>query len=230
MKRTPSSDKSAAPIAALAAPVSRRQFLRGLGTTAVSTAALGAQGAAAELARVNAEKPLGPGGLPITLSINGARHRFVLEPRVTLLQAIRIHAGLTGPKEVCERATCGACTVLLDGVPVYACMMLAIEAQGREVTTVEGLAQGARLTPVQQAIVAHDGLQCGYCTPGFVMTLTALLKRNPHPTEADVRKACAGHLCRCGSYPRIFSAALAASRAGAAAHLNATAPCSHVLA
>jgi xanthine dehydrogenase YagT iron-sulfur-binding subunit len=230
MKRTPSSAGSAANIAALASPVSRRQFLRGLGTTAVSTAALGAQSVGAELARANAEKLQGPAGVPVTLSINGARHSFALEPRVTLLEALRIHAGVTGPKEVCERATCGACTVLLDGVPVYACMILAIEAQGREITTVEGISKAGRLTPLQQAIVAHDGLQCGYCTPGFVMTLTALLKRNPNPTEADIRQACAGHLCRCGSYPRIFSAALAASRNTGTAHLNGTPPSSHAVA
>ena len=199
----------------LAAPVSRRTFLRGLGTTALSAATLGADGLAAELRTANREAPQGPGGAAVTLSINGQTHRLVLEPRVTLLEALRIHAGLTGPKEVCERATCGACTVLLDGVPVYACMILAIEAQGREITTVEGLASSG-LTPVQQALVQHDGLQCGYCTPGFVMSLTALLKRNPHPTEAEVRTACSGHLCRCGSYPRIFSAALAASKAAVA--------------
>lgn len=200
-------DESALP----AAPVSRRTFLRGLGTTAVSAAAIGAKSVAAELTEANAEKPRGPGAGPVTLSINGERRTFQLEPRTTLLEAIRQHAGLTGPKEVCERAACGACTVLLDGVPVYACMVLALEAEGREVVTVEGLARNG-LTPVQQAIVERDGLQCGFCTPGFVMSLTALLKARPHPTEAEVRKACSGHLCRCGSYPRVFAAALAAAR------------------
>lgn len=187
---------------------SRRAFLRGLGTTAVSAAALGTHSVAASLAEANAERPHGPAAEPVTLSINGEQRSFNLEPRVTLLEAIRVHAGLTGPKEVCDRATCGACTVLLDGIPVYACMMLAIEAQGREITTVEGLARDG-LTAVQQAIVEHDGLQCGFCTPGFVMSLTALLKRNPNPSEAEIRKACSGHLCRCGSYPKIFAAALA---------------------
>lgn len=196
---------------ARATGVSRREFLRGLGTTAVSTAALGAQSVAAEMATANAERPQGPGGVAVTLAINGERRSFTLQPRTTLLEAIRIHAGLTGPKEVCERATCGACTVLLDGVPVYACMILAIDAQQREITTVEGLTRD-KLTPVQQAIVAQDGLQCGFCTPGFVMTLTALQRANARPTEADVRKACSGHLCRCGSYPRIFAAALASAR------------------
>lgn len=200
---------------ALAAPVSRRTFIRGLGTTAVSAAALGAESVAAELNSAGAGLPRGPHAGPVTFTLNGERRTFSLEPRATLLEAIRLHAGLTGPKEVCDRGACGACTVLLDGVPVYACMMLAIEAEGREVTTVEGLARGGP-TPVQQAIVAHDGLQCGYCTPGFVMSLTALLKRTPHPTEAEVRQACAGHLCRCGSYPRVFAAALAAAKANPA--------------
>jgi xanthine dehydrogenase YagT iron-sulfur-binding subunit len=216
MKLPPSSDGSEA-ARILTAPVTRRTFIRGLGTTAVSTAALGAESVAAELRQAGAGKVQGPGAVSVTLAINGERHDFALEPRVTLLEAIRIHAGLTGPKEVCDRATCGACTVLLDGVLVYACMILAVEAQGREITTVEGLSHRG-LTPLQKEIVAHDGLQCGYCTPGFVMSLTALLKRNPNPTEADVRQACAGHLCRCGSYPRVFAAALAASRGGASAH------------
>lgn len=192
--------------------VSRRSFLKGLGTSAVSAAALGADGVARELASANAERVHGPAEAPVTLTINGEARTFQLAPRVTLLEALRLHAGYTGAKEVCERATCGACTVLLDGVPVYACMMLAIEAQGRAITTVEGLSRHG-LTPVQHAIVETDGLQCGYCTPGFVMSLTALLKKNPHPTEAEVRKACSGHLCRCGSYPRVFAAALKAAGA-----------------
>lgn len=202
-----------APLATtLAAPVSRRTFIRGLGTTAVSAAALGAESMAAELGAAGAGSPRGPHAVPVTLSLNGERRTFALEPRATLLEALRMHAGLTGPKEVCDRGGCGACTVLLDGVPVYACMMLAIEAEGREVTTVEGLSR-AGPTPVQKALVEYDGLQCGYCTPGFVMSLTALLQRTPQPTETEVRQACAGHLCRCGSYPRVFAAALAAAQA-----------------
>ena len=118
---------------------------------------------------------------------------------MTLLEALRTSAGLTGAKEPCDRATCGACTVLLDDVPVYACSLLAIEAQGAEITTIEGLAKTGQLTQLQQAFVDKDGLQCGYCSPGFVMTLTALLRKNPHPTEAEIRKACSGILCRCGA-------------------------------
>lgn len=215
MKLPPSSDGSS-PAPSLTTPVTRRSFIRGLGTTAVSTAALGAESVAAEMRAANAARPQGPDAVSVTLAINGERHRFALEPRVTLLEALRIHAGLTGPKEVCDRGTCGGCTVLLDGLPVYACMVLAIDVQGREITTVEGLSKRG-LTPVQKAIVAHDGLQCGYCTPGFVMSLTALLKKTPNPTESDVRQACSGHLCRCGSYPRVFAAALAASAGNATA-------------
>lgn len=233
MKRPPSSaapeESVSANGPALTAPVSRRTFLRGLGTTAVSTAALGANSVAAELSRANAERPQGPGAVSVTLAINGEQRSLALEPRTTLLEALRIHVGLTGPKEACDRATCGACTVLLDGQPVYACMVLAIDVQGREITTVEGLSKQG-LTPLQQAMVEHDGLQCGYCSPGFVMSLTALIKRTPAPSESDVRKACSGHLCRCGSYPRVFSAAIAASRAGRTTLHGNNPTSSHVLA
>jgi xanthine dehydrogenase YagT iron-sulfur-binding subunit len=191
--------------------VSRRNFLKSIGTTAVASAAARAKGVAEELQKYNDEKVHGPAATPITLRINGEKKSFEVEPRVTLLDLLRNRAALTGCKEVCDRATCGACTVLVDGTPVYACMMLAIEAQHREITTIEGLAKGDQLTAVQKAFIDCDGLQCGFCTPGFVMTVTALLARNPTPTEEEVRKACAGNLCRCGTYPRVFAAALAAA-------------------
>jgi xanthine dehydrogenase YagT iron-sulfur-binding subunit len=191
--------------------VSRRNFLKGLGTTAVCTAASQAKTVAEELQKFNDEKLHGPGAMPITLKINGDSKNFNVEPRVTLLDLLRQQTSLTGTKEVCDRASCGACTVLLDGVPVYSCMQLAIEAQGHEITTVEGLSKTGELSDVQKAFVDCDGLQCGFCTPGFVMSVTALLKRNPNPTEADVRKACSGNLCRCGTYPRVFAAALQAA-------------------
>jgi aerobic-type carbon monoxide dehydrogenase small subunit (CoxS/CutS family) len=203
-----SSDKSALPITG---QVSRRAFIRGIGTTAVSAATLGTHTVAAELAAANTGQPRGPQATPVTLAINGGRETFSLEPRATLLEALRLNAGLTGPKEACDRGTCGACTVWLDGAPVYACMMLAIEAEGHTVTTIEGLSRSGS-TPLQKAIVAADGLQCGFCTPGFVMSLSALQEKNPNPTPAEVRKACSGHLCRCGSYPRVFAAALAANQ------------------
>ena len=193
--------------------VSRRVFLKGLGTTAVSAAALGAGNVAKGLAQANAEQVHGPGPMPVTLKVNGEPKTFSLEPRTTLLEALRMHAGLTGPKEACDRAACGACTVLLGDTPVNACSMLAIEAQGAEITTIEGLSRSGELTKLQKAFVDKDGLQCGFCTPGMVMTLTALLRKNSHPTEAEIRHALAGNLCRCGSQPRIVAAALDASGA-----------------
>ena len=191
--------------------LSRRNFLKALGTTAVASAAAQATSVAQELQKHNGEKVHGPGAVPISLKINGEAKKFEVEPRVTLLDLLRNRTDLTGAKEVCDRATCGACTLWLDGTPVYSCMTLAIEAQGREITTIEGLAKGGELTPVQKAFVNCDGLQCGFCTPGFVMIVSALLKTNPKPTEADVRKACSGNLCRCGTYPRVFAAALEAA-------------------
>ena len=215
-----SSTVSSTPGAAPSSGVSRRAFLRGLGTTAVSAAALGAGNVAKGLAQANAEQVHGPGPVPITLKVNGEVKTFSLEPRTTLLEALRLHAGLTGPKEACDRGSCGACTVLLGDTPVYACSMLALEAQGAEITTIEGLSRSGELTRLQQAFVDKDGLQCGFCTPGMVMTLTALLRRNPHPTEAEVRQALAGNLCRCGAHPRIVAAALDASGAKAVAKLE----------
>jgi aerobic-type carbon monoxide dehydrogenase small subunit (CoxS/CutS family) len=149
--------------------------------------------------------------VPVTLTVNGQKLKLMLEPRVTLLDALRNYAGYTGAKEGCDRATCGACTVLLDGLPIYSCQKLAIEAQGVEITTVEGLATDNKLSPVQQAFLDADALQCGYCTPGFMMSVTALLKKNPRPNADDVKHACAGNTCRCGTHPRILQAALKAA-------------------
>ncbi len=197
---------------------SRRLFFKGLGSAAAVTAGVNhLQAAAEELEKLNDEKLQGPGPVKVTLTINGQAHALEIEPRVTLLDVLRNHLGLTGSKEVCDRATCGACTVLLDGTPVYACMTLAIAVQRRKITTIEGLAQGGELTKVQEAFIACDGLMCGYCTPGFVMSVTALLGTNPKPTEAEVRKACSGNLCRCGTYPRVFQAALTAAGVESAA-------------
>ncbi len=221
MSPTPSSPPASQSIAAAGIPrVTRRAFLKGLGTSAVTAATLGAQSVASGLSQANAERAHGPGAVPVTLTVNGEKKSFSIEPRVTLLEALRGNAGLTGAKEACDRATCGACTVLVNDTPVYACSMLAIEAQGAEITTIEGLAPNGKLTALQQAFVDKDGLQCGYCSPGMVMVLTALLRKNPHPTEAEVKRACAGNLCRCGSYPRIFAATLSASGQKAAAKLT----------
>jgi xanthine dehydrogenase YagT iron-sulfur-binding subunit len=185
--------------------------LKSLGTAAVTAATAQVRSVAAELEKVNAEKILGPGPVPVTLRVNGQTLSLNLEPRVTLLDALRNYSSLTGAKEGCDRAACGACTVLLDGAPIYSCQKLALEAQGHDITTVEGLARDGKLTKVQQAFIAHDALQCGYCTPGFIMSVTALLKWNPHPTAEEVKHACAGNLCRCGTQPHILQAALEAA-------------------
>ncbi|MDE3068627.1 MAG: (2Fe-2S)-binding protein [Verrucomicrobiota bacterium] len=195
---------------------SRRTFLKSLGTVAVTAAASRAQSVAAELEKVNGEQTVGPGPVPVTLNVNGKPLKLQLEPRVTLLDALRNYSSLTGAKEGCDRAACGACTVLLDNLPIYACQKLAIEAQGHEITTVEGLAKNGRLTKVQEAFVAKDATMCGYCTPGFVMSLTALLQKNPQPSADEVRHACAGNLCRCGTQPRVLEAALQAAGVAAA--------------
>ena len=192
---------------------SRRTFLKTLGTAAVTAAAARAQSVAAELEKVNAEKTLGPGAVPVTLKVNGETLKLYLEPRVTLLDALRNYSSLTGAKEGCDRAACGACTVLMDDLPIYSCQKLAIEAQGSEIITIEGLAKNGKLSPVQQAFWDRDALQCGYCTPGFIMSVTALLKWNPKPTADEIKHACAGNLCRCGTHPHIIQAALQASGA-----------------
>ena len=192
---------------------SRRTFLKSLGTVAATAATAQVQSVAAEFEKANAEKTVGPGAVPVTLTVNGEKLSLMLEPRVTLLDALRNYSSLTGAKEGCDRAACGACTVLMDDLPIYSCQKLAIEAQGREITTIEGLAKNGKLSPVQQAFWDRDALQCGYCTPGFIMSVTALLKFNPRPTADEIKHACAGNLCRCGTHPHIIQAALQASGA-----------------
>jgi aerobic-type carbon monoxide dehydrogenase small subunit (CoxS/CutS family) len=191
--------------------ISRRSFIKTFGASAAVAATAQVEAVAAELEKANKEKTLGPGAVPITLQVNGKPLKLEVEPRVTLLDALRNHASFTGAKEVCDRATCGACTVLVDDKPIYSCSMLAIEAQGKAITTVEGLAQDGKLSKVQQAFVDQDALMCGYCTPGFVMSVTALLKFNPRPTADEVKHACSGNVCRCGTQPRIIQAALKAA-------------------
>jgi len=191
--------------------VSRRAFLRGLGTAAVTAATTSTAAVTAEMEKAGGEAIVGPGEVPLEFVLNGKRVRTAAEPRETLLDVLRVRFGLTGAKEGCDRGTCGACTVLLDGQPIYACMRLALEAAGASIETIEGQSLGGQLSPVQTAFVKYDALQCGFCTPGFVLTTTALLRANPKPTEAEVRHACAGNLCRCGSQPHIIQAALAAA-------------------
>jgi len=153
----------------------------------------------------------GPGPVDVTLTVNGRSVDVHVEPRRTLLSVLREELGLTGAKEGCGEGNCGACTVLLDGHAVYACMTLAVECDGGEIRTVEGLADGEELHPVQGAFLEHDGYQCGFCTPGQIMAAVALLERCPSPTEDEVRQGMAGNLCRCGAYPNITASVIAAA-------------------
>ena len=156
----------------------------------------------------------GPGKVPVELTVNGKKLNAQLEPRVTLLDALRDNFNLTGAKRVCDRGVCGACTVLMDGKPVYACAVLAIDAQGRKITTIEGLAEGDALTPVMQAFVDHDAQQCGFCTPGFIVATTRFLEQHPSPTSDDIRRGLSGNYCRCGTYSGIRAVALATRTEG----------------
>lgn len=153
----------------------------------------------------------GPDQVMVTLRVNDRRVQACIEPRRTLLSVLREELGLTGAKRGCGQGECGACTVILDGETVYSCLTLAIECEGREIRTIEGLAQGERLHPVQEAFIENDGYQCGFCTPGQVMSAVALLEHCPHPTEEDVCREMAGNICRCGAYPNILRAVLAAA-------------------
>jgi xanthine dehydrogenase YagT iron-sulfur-binding subunit len=165
-------------------------------------------------------KLFGPGKVPLTLSINAKKYTAEVEPRVTLLETLRHELDLTGAKRVCDRGTCGACTVIMDGKPVYSCSVLAIEAQGKSITTVEGLAQGDKLHPVQQAFIDNDGQQCGFCTPGFVVACKAFLDKNPNPTSEQVQKGLGGNLCRCGTYIGVRAAVLQAAKSQKGGHAN----------
>ena len=156
----------------------------------------------------------GPGKVPVQLNVNGKTLNAQLEPRVTLLDALRDNFNLTGAKRVCDRGVCGACTVLMDGKTVYACSVLAIDAQGTKITTIEGLTEGDALTPVMQAFVDHDAQQCGFCTPGFIVATTHFLEQHPHPTAEDIRRGLSGNYCRCGTYDGIRAVALASSQEG----------------
>jgi aerobic-type carbon monoxide dehydrogenase small subunit (CoxS/CutS family) len=186
----------------------RRTFLRGAASAAAGAAAIPVAAAAAqEAAKPAGPEVLGPGPVPFALKVNGKEHALTLEPRVTLLDALRLHCGVTGPKEVCDRGACGSCAVLLDGLPVASCMMLAIEAAGRTITTTEGLVgPDGKPHPLHEAFAKRDALQCGFCTPGMVVSCAGLLAHNPDPSADDVRDAVSGNICRCGTYPRVVQA------------------------
>jgi aerobic-type carbon monoxide dehydrogenase small subunit (CoxS/CutS family) len=191
--------------------VGRRGFLIGTSLTAAAAAALEAC-KPAENGEAGAARVVGPGRVPVTLTVNGGAKNLEVEPRATLAEALRFELGMTGTKVVCDRGSCSACTVWVDDTPVCACMTFVLDVGGRAVTTIEGLAKGDALHPVQEAFIEHDAMQCGFCTPGMIMSCAALLRRNPSPSLDDVRTATSGNLCRCGTYPKVFEATLAAAK------------------
>ena len=192
--------------------LSRREFLHGSGLAAAATAL----GTPALVPAAPLEQPAaggqpavpaqGPGPVKINLTVNGRKMNTSVEPRVTLLDALRNYLDVTGCKRVCDRGTCGACTVMLDGKPIYSCSMLAVEAQGKPIRTAESLVQGGKLDPVPEAFARHDAQQCGFCTPGFVVALRAVLDANPKATPTEVEKGLAGNICRCGTYDQMRDA------------------------
>lgn len=190
---------------AAAAGFTRRGFMQGVG-------AVGGAVAVVKEAKAAPSKVLPAKKVSITLNVNGKNRKLKVEPRVTLLRALRNELDLTGSKEVCDRGSCGACSVHLDGALVTSCMVLAVDAVGKRVLTIEGLSDGDKLHPIQQAFVQHDALQCGFCTPGMVMACKALLDSNQKPTLVQIKKGLAGNICRCGTYNNIFAAVQTAAK------------------
>jgi xanthine dehydrogenase YagT iron-sulfur-binding subunit len=192
--------------------VSRRDFLK---ISTIAAAVPVVSGPKMVLAAGEQVPVHGPGKVPMTFNVNGKTYKASLEPRVTLLDALRDSLDITGAKRVCDKAECGACTVLLDDKPVYACSMLAIEAQGKRITTVEALMENCKLHPIQQAFVDNDASQCGFCTPGFIVACKAMLDKHPDPTPGDLLHELSGNICRCGTYAGIRGAVAQATRKGA---------------
>ncbi|HRK33154.1 MAG TPA: (2Fe-2S)-binding protein [Candidatus Hydrogenedentes bacterium] len=194
--------------------LSRRGFLKTVSAGAAATG-LVRETTDTPVASAQEKAIVGPGPVPIKLDINGEAKSLSVEPRVTLLDALRNQLDITGAKKVCDRGTCGACTVLLDGKAIYACSMLAIEAQGHKITTIEGLGSPEKMSDVQSAFVKNDAQQCGFCTPGFVVACTAFVKQHPNASLDDVRDGLGGNLCRCGTYAGITEAVLQVVKGGA---------------
>jgi xanthine dehydrogenase YagT iron-sulfur-binding subunit len=190
--------------------LSRRDFLKGSGAAAAATAL--ATTPLPLLADTGKDNPagnavaIGPGPVLLELSVNGKKMTTNVEPRVTLLDALRNYLDVTGCKRVCDRGTCGACTVMLDGKPVYSCTTLALEARGRDIKTAESLAADGKLDKVPAAFVQHDAQQCGFCTPGFVVAMHAAFAKNPNATPAEIEEALSGNICRCGTYQQMRDA------------------------
>jgi len=192
--------------------ISRRGFLKGAGITTAGTVMLQTGLLSNAEAEVKEDTPLGPDAILIKLKINGRTQTVQIEPRATLAQVLRDHLELTGTKIVCDRGSCSACTVWLDGKPVNSCMTLAMDVGNRNVTTIEGISQNGELHPVQQSFIDHDATQCGFCTPGMIMSSVHLLDTNKNPSIDDVKDAIRGNLCRCGTQPHVFMAVLDAAK------------------
>jgi xanthine dehydrogenase YagT iron-sulfur-binding subunit len=192
--------------------VSRRDFLKGMGTSAiVATIPTTSFPLLSE-----AGSPLPPGvkEAVIQLNVNAKAYRLKVKSHWTLLGVLRKELGLTGTRRFCDRGSCGACTVIMDGKAIYACSRLAIEADNRKITTIEGLVEGEKLHPIQEAFVKYDGMQCGFCTSGQIMSAKALLDKNPRPSSAEMKEALSGNICRCSAYPKILESAMAAAQRG----------------
>jgi xanthine dehydrogenase YagT iron-sulfur-binding subunit len=185
--------------------VTRRKFLKSTSAAATVTA-LGTAPSADAAQEAPGAAGMGPAGIKLTLQVNGRQMNTTIEPRVTLLDALRNYLDVTGCKRVCDRGTCGACTVMLDGKPVYSCSMLALEAQGKAIRTAESLVTGTKMDAVPAAFVRCDAQQCGFCTPGFVVAMKAVLEQNPKATPAEVERGLAGNICRCGTYEQMRDA------------------------
>ena len=190
----------------------RRTFLKSAGIVSATVAGAEMLSGVPRAEAQDQAGAVGPGTVPLKLRINGAVQTVNIEPRTTLAEALRDELHMTGTKVVCDRGSCSACTVMLDKTPVCSCMTLAVDVGDRNVTTVEGFAQGEDLHPIQAAFIEHDALQCGFCTSGMVMSCASLLQRNPEPSAEDVRTAISGNICRCATYPRVLEAVVAASQ------------------
>ena len=195
--------------------VSRRDFLKGIGGGAIGTAVVSTGLVKPDEVEAYTQEGLGAtlGKATLNLKVNGKNYKVEVEHRHTLAEVLRDQLGLTGTKIGCDRGECGACTVMINGRNLYSCSQLAVWMEGKEILTIEGLAKGDELDPVQEAFIEHDGPQCGFCTPGQIMSGKALLLKKPNPTEAEARRGLSGNLCRCGNYNREVAAVLAAAKA-----------------
>jgi len=192
--------------------ISRRDFLKGMGTSAIATSI-----ATSPLSLPSAAEAAPPPAVReawIQLNVNDKTHRLKVKSHWTLLDVLRKEIGLTGTKKFCDRGSCGACTVIMDGKAVYACSRLAIEADNKKILTIEGLLRGGKLHPIQEAFLEHDGLQCGFCTSGQIMSVKALLDKTPRPTQEEIKEGLSGNICRCSAYPKILKSAMAVSQRG----------------